>query len=145
MHTWPSISTETIELLLASVTDCEVWNVIWFLRACGETAAEIHLPDLAPSDFHLFASSQEHFAGKWFNTTEEIKAAVVEYFQNLDTEYCCAGLQKLCKWYMKCLDCKGVTWKNREFCHESACIFLNFFGSIVGEKKNVWTYFLKIP
>ncbi len=41
MHMWPSISTETMELPLASMSDYEVWRVIWFLRACGETAAEI--------------------------------------------------------------------------------------------------------
>ncbi len=40
MHMRPSISTETIPL--PSVSDCEVWNVIRFFHACGETAAEIH-------------------------------------------------------------------------------------------------------
>ncbi len=92
MHTLPSISTETIELPLASVFDCEVRSVIWFLRARSEMAAEIHSPDPAPPDFHLFTGSHEHFTGNMFNTTEEIKAAVVEYYQNLDAEYCCAGL-----------------------------------------------------
>ncbi len=42
MHTWPSISTGTMELPLASMSDCEVRSVIRFLRACGETAAEIY-------------------------------------------------------------------------------------------------------
>ncbi len=43
MHTRPSISTETMELPLASMSDCEVRSVIRFLRACGETAAEIRI------------------------------------------------------------------------------------------------------
>ncbi len=107
MHMWLSISTETMELPVASVSDCDVWRVIRFLRACGEMVAEIHLPDLAPSDFHLFTSSHKHFTGKRLDTTEEIKAAVVEYFQYLDTEYCFADLQKLHEWYTKCLDLQG--------------------------------------
>ncbi len=111
MHTRPSISTETMELPLASVSDCEVRSVTQFLCACGETAVEIYPPhslNLELSDFHLFTNSHEHFACKRFDTTEYIKATVVEYFQNLDTEYCCAGLQKLHKRYIKCcLDLQG--------------------------------------
>ncbi len=41
MHTRLSISTETMELPLASVFDCEVRCVIWFLHARGESAVEI--------------------------------------------------------------------------------------------------------
>ncbi len=70
-------------------------------------AAEIHSPDQAPSDFHLFTASHEHFAGMRFDTTDEIKAAVMEYFQNLDAEYCRTDLQKLHKRYTKCLDLQG--------------------------------------
>ncbi len=88
-------------------SDCEVWSVIRFLHAYCEMAAEIHLPDLALSDFHQFTSSHEHFAVKRFDTTEEIKAVVLEYLQNLDTEYCRTGLQKLHKRYTECLDLQG--------------------------------------
>ncbi len=42
MDTRPSISTETMELPLASVPDCKVRSVIRFLRAHGEMAVEIY-------------------------------------------------------------------------------------------------------
>ncbi len=42
MHMRPSIRTETMELPLAIVSNCEVRSVIRFLCACGEMAAEIH-------------------------------------------------------------------------------------------------------
>ncbi len=41
MHTQPSISAETMELTLASVSDCEVRSAIQFLRVRDETVAEI--------------------------------------------------------------------------------------------------------
>ncbi len=111
MHTRPSISTETMELPLTSVSDCEVRGVIQFLCVPGETAAEIHRQILAVYGEECWMSKSlvcHYFAGKRFNTTEEIKATVVEYFQNLDGEYCRAGLQKLHKPYTKCLDLRGV-------------------------------------
>ncbi len=45
MHARPSISTETMELPLASVFDCELAKCECYLdlRAHGETAVEIHL------------------------------------------------------------------------------------------------------
>ncbi len=112
-----------MELPLASMSDCEVWSVIRFLCACGETTAEIHCQISAVYNEECMSKSMvshEHFADKRFNTTEEIKAAVVKYFQNLDAEYCHTGLQKLHKRYMKCLYLQGIMWKNREFCGESA-------------------------
>ncbi len=110
MHTWPSVSTETIWLPLARVSDCEVRSVIRFLRTHGETAVEIHRQILAVySEEHHLSKSMVccYFTGKRFNTTEKIKAVVVEYFQNLDAEYCCAGLQKLHNLFTKCLDLQG--------------------------------------
>ncbi len=110
MHTRPSISTETMELTLASVSDCEDQSVIRFLRACDETAVEIHRQISAVYGKECCISKSMvcyYFTGIRFDTTEEIKAAVVEYFQNLDAEYCSAGLQKLHKWYTKCLDLQG--------------------------------------
>ncbi len=105
MHTRLSIITETMELPLASVSDWEVQSVIWFLRACGETAAAIYHQISAVYGEECRMSESmvcRSFAGKRFDTTEEIKTTVVEYFQNLDTEYCHAGLQKL---YNRCTKC----------------------------------------
>ncbi len=74
--------------------------------------------------------------------TGKLSNAVNESFQNLDAGYCSAGLQKLHKRYMKRLSLPGDMWKKREFHHESARIFFNFFLPIVGKKKKVWTYSL---
>ncbi len=91
MHTWPNICTETMEPPLASVSNCEVRNVIWFLRACGKPAAKIHRQILAAYGKECRMSKsmvRRYFAGKRFDTTKEIKAEVTEYIENLDAEYC---------------------------------------------------------
>ncbi len=110
MHTQSSISKETMELPLASMSDCEVWSVTRFLSASGETAVEIHCQILAVYGEECTSKSMvshKLFIGKRFDTTEEIKAAVVEYLQNLVSEYCRAGLQKLHTRYTKCLYLQG--------------------------------------
>ncbi len=76
----------------------------------GETAVEIHRQISAVYGEECMSKSMvphKHFTGKRFNTIEEIKAAVMEYFQNFDAEYYRAGLQKLHKRYTKCLDLQG--------------------------------------
>ncbi len=107
MHTWPSISTETMELPLASVSDCEVRRVIQFLRTHGEEAAVIHCQITAVYGEECRMS--QSMVCHWLRDFEggRIKAAVVEYFQNLDPEYCRTGFQKLHKRYMKSLDLQG--------------------------------------
>ncbi len=84
MHTRSSISTETMELPLVSMFDCEVRSVIQFLRTCGETAAEIHRQISAVYSEECRMSKSLvccYLTGKRFDTTEEMKAVVVEYFQ----------------------------------------------------------------
>ncbi len=107
MHTWPSISTKAMELPLASMFDCEVRSIIQFLRACGETMAESHrqISAVCSEECHMSKS----VACRWVRDLERgrIKSAVVEYFRNLDAEYCRTGLQKLHKRYTKCLDLQG--------------------------------------
>ncbi len=110
MHMRPSIRTKTMELPLASVSDCKVRSVIRFLRACGKTAVEIYRRISAVYGKGCRMSKLmvcHYFAGKRFDTTEEMKAAVVNYVRNLDTEYCRTALQKLHKRYTKCLDLQG--------------------------------------
>ncbi len=93
MYTRPSISTETMELPLASMSNCEVWNVIRFLCAHGQMATEIHrqISAVYGQEYRMSKS----MVCRWVRDFEggRIKATVVEYFQNLDTEYCRAGLQ----------------------------------------------------
>ncbi len=100
-----SISTETMKPPLANVSDCER-SVIWFLHVRSETAVEINQILAAYGEECRMSKSMvcRFFAGERFDATEEIKEVVVEYFQNLNAEYGRAGLQKLHKRYMKCLD-----------------------------------------
>ncbi len=62
-----------------------------------------------------------------FDTTEEIKAAVAKYFQNLDAEYCRAGLQKLHKRYTKCLDLQGYYVEKQRISSRICLYFFQFF------------------
>ncbi len=81
-----------------------------FLCACRKMSAEIHRQILAVYSEECCMSKSmmcRWFAGKRFDTTEEISTVVVEYFQNLEGEYCYAGLQKFHKRYTKCLDLQG--------------------------------------
>ncbi len=101
MHTWPSISIETMELPLVSVSDCEVC-------ACGETAVEIHHPISA-----VYSEERRTSKSKVCHWVRDSKGgrtevhntartggpsdAVNKNFQNLYNDYCHAGLQKLHK------------------------------------------------
>jgi len=51
--------------------------------------------------------SHEHFAGKRFATSDALKDKVLAYFGKLGADYCRAGLEKLVKWYTKCMDLSG--------------------------------------
>ena len=44
-------------------------------------------PDLAPSDFHLFAKLKEHLKGQRFSCDEEVKSAVRKCFQKQNTSF----------------------------------------------------------
>ncbi len=95
MHTRPSISIETMELPLGSVSDCAVRSVIRFLHARGEMAAEIRTLHIRLIWHHLTFIHQFARTFRW----QEIRynAGNQSSSQNLDAEYCRAGLQKLHK------------------------------------------------
>ncbi len=139
MHTRPSISTETMELLLASVSDCEVWSVIRFLYVRGETTAEIHtlhihliwhhvtfICSLVCTNISLarYSTQQRKSKQRLWNTSKiwtlsTIAMVYESYINDIRNVQIC----------------EGITWKNRKFCHESACILFNCFGPVVVEKK----------
>ena len=64
-------------------------------------------PDLAPSDFHLFPHLKTEFGGERFQNTNELKAAVHDYFGNLAAHHYCTGIEKLVSRYEKCLNLCG--------------------------------------
>ncbi len=76
-------------------------------RGCTTHLHLPHLPDLAPSDFHLFMVLHEHFARQCYKNDDQLKAATIAYFENLAGEHYRRGLQKMVKRYKKCLDFRG--------------------------------------
>jgi histone-lysine N-methyltransferase SETMAR len=52
-------------------------------------------PDLAPSDYHLFRSLQNHLNNKKFERFEEVNNAIVAYFESKRISFFEAGTEKL--------------------------------------------------
>jgi histone-lysine N-methyltransferase SETMAR len=52
-------------------------------------------PDLAPSDFHLFRSLQNHLNGKTFKNDEELKNWLDEFFDSEPAAFFKSGMDKL--------------------------------------------------
>lgn len=64
-------------------------------------------PDLAPSDYHLFTKLKEFLGGKRFADDEELKEAVLKWFQDLERNVYEEGIQKLLPRLKKCIDLNG--------------------------------------
>jgi histone-lysine N-methyltransferase SETMAR len=52
-------------------------------------------PDLAPSDYHLFRSLQNHLNNKKFERFEEVNDAILAYFELKTKKFFKAGIEKL--------------------------------------------------
>ena len=59
-------------------------------------------PDLAPCDFWLFPTLKENLRGSRFETTEEMKEAVMRVMKDFQ-----GAFQKLVEWYNKCIAARG--------------------------------------
>jgi [histone H3]-lysine36 N-dimethyltransferase SETMAR len=57
-------------------------------------------PDLAPSDFFMFADLKRMLAGKKFSTNEEVIAEIGAYFEAMSKSYYKNGIEKL---YDRCI------------------------------------------
>jgi histone-lysine N-methyltransferase SETMAR len=66
-----------------------------------------YIPDLAPSDFHLFPKLKEFLGGRRFKSDETTKDAVKEWLNELAAEVYDEGIQKLVTRYDKCLNVGG--------------------------------------
>lgn len=64
-------------------------------------------PDLAPSDFFLFADLKRMLAGKRFRTDEEVIAETEAYFEAKDASYYKTGIEKLYDRYNRCITLEG--------------------------------------
>jgi len=66
-----------------------------------------YIPDLAPSDFHLFRHLKKHLAGKKFDDDDEVQKDVMTWFIGLAADFYDSGIQKLVPRLNKCLDNAG--------------------------------------
>lgn len=58
-------------------------------------------PDLAPSDYHLFRSLSSYLANKFFNSFDEVKNALLDYFASKNEKFFSDGIEKLMeRWSM---------------------------------------------
>jgi len=64
-------------------------------------------PDLAPSDYFLFADLKRMLAGKKFSSDEEVIAETEAYFKDKNKSYYKNGIEKLCDRYNRCIDLEG--------------------------------------
>ena len=70
----------------------------------------IHLlysPDIAPSDFHLFGSSQNSLRGKNFNSLEDCKRYLEQFFAQKDKKFWEDGIMELPEKWQKVLEQKS--------------------------------------
>jgi histone-lysine N-methyltransferase SETMAR len=51
--------------------------------------------DLAPSNYHLFRSLQNHLNNKKFKKFKEVNDAILAYFESKPTSFYKAGIEKL--------------------------------------------------
>jgi [histone H3]-lysine36 N-dimethyltransferase SETMAR len=65
-------------------------------------------PDLAPSDFFLFADLKRMFAGKKFNTNEEVIAKTEASFGAMSKSYYQSGIGKLYDRYNRCIALESI-------------------------------------
>ena len=68
-------------------------------------------PDLAPCDFWLFPKIKENLRGCRYETTEEMKEAVMKVIDTLTQEDFHGAVQKLLEPYNKCIAAGGDYFK----------------------------------
>lgn len=64
-------------------------------------------PDLAPSDYFLFADLKRMLAGQKFKTNDEVIAETEAYFEDKPKEYYKSGIEKLEDRYNRCIALEG--------------------------------------
>ena len=67
----------------------------------------LYLPNIAPSDIHLFRSLQNSFNGKNFNSLEDCKRHLEQFFVQKDKKFWEDGIMKLPKKWQKVVAQKG--------------------------------------
>jgi hypothetical protein len=66
-----------------------------------------YIPDLAPSDYHLFGPLKVHLAGKRFHNHEEVIQTVQEWLHSQPKDFFLSGIRKLPDRWRKCIAYQG--------------------------------------
>jgi hypothetical protein len=90
---------------LSTCTTIEQRGVVRFLWAKNMEHPP-YIPDIAPSDFHLFGPLK-HLSGERFPDNDAVQRAVCAWFQQQPKELYAAGFQGLVKRWDKCLNLCG--------------------------------------
>ena len=79
------------------------------IRECGFTEIDPppYSPDLAPSDFFLFKNLKKELRGKKFQNDEDLKSAVIDHFENKDSNYFLTSMKALFARCEKCISVNG--------------------------------------
>ena len=64
-------------------------------------------PDIAPSDYHLFRSLQNHLVGKKLHSREAVKNEVASFFNSKPREFFKRGIEKLVDRWKEVIDKEG--------------------------------------
>ncbi|GFU40925.1 histone-lysine N-methyltransferase SETMAR [Trichonephila clavipes] len=88
-----------MSVLIENPAACEIRCVIRFLNAKKVKP----IPDLTPSDFHLFLHLKSFLAGKYFNNDKELKENVSNWLKTQAATFYEEGIEKLVPRYDTCL------------------------------------------
>ena len=64
-------------------------------------------PDIAPSDCHLYRSLQNSLTGKNFNSLEDCKTGLEQFFAQKDKKFWADGITKLHEMWQKVVEQNG--------------------------------------
>ncbi|KAK6725765.1 hypothetical protein RB195_004217 [Necator americanus] len=70
-----------------------------------------YFPDLAPSDYHLFSYLQRHLNGQDFQTRDDIKKALEQFFKEQSPAFWSKGIYDLSIRWQQTIDANGAYFK----------------------------------
>ena len=66
-----------------------------------------YVPNLAPSDHHLFRSLQNHLNGKTFDSYKAVKNELIQFFASKNQSFYESGIMKLTERWQKVIEQNG--------------------------------------